>query len=255
MFPHLQAITPLLKENFSDAFLLVTASTRERCPESIRWLIEDPYYRLFLPEDRLFVGDQFATLYRQVSAKTPPDQQLHLCFLDRLVFALRTEHCAQFIADIHAASDETSPLIFQRSEKAWKTHPQNYFEVENFITTIGKSLFGKTLDYAWCHLVIRTNQLQEIMPRVKNSDMSMLAEMILLLQDNIKTKEVDWLSWEDPFLLSRDSDELKGEKECNQAETQKRLAYALPMLSTLMQFSLKQEGQGLERSTPALQRR
>ena len=244
MFPHLQAITPVLKQNFSDAFLVVTASTREHCPENIHWLGEDPFYRLFPLENHLPVGDQFASLYRQAAFAAAPARQLHLCFLDRLVFALRTEHCAQFLADIHASAEETFPLIFQRSEKAWKTHPLNYFEVENFITTVGKLLFGKTLDYAWCHFVIRANRLQEIMPRVKNSDMSMLAEMVLLVQDNVKTKAVDWLAWEDPFILSRDPGELSSERESNPAETQKRLAYALPMVETLMQYSLNQNGQG-----------
>ena len=37
----------------------------------------------------------------------------------------------------------------------------------------------------------------------------MVTEMILLLQSDIKTKEVDWLAWEDPFVLARDPEELK----------------------------------------------
>ena len=242
MFPHLQAILPVLKQNFSHAYLLVPAATQERYPKNVRSLAEDPFYQLFLLRDNLPVGAQFAHLYRQVASTAPPDQQLHLCFLDRLTFALQTEHCTQFLADIHTSSDESLPLVFQRSEKAWKTHPHNYFEIENFITTMGKLLFGRTLDYAWCHLVIRSNLLQEIMPRIKHSAMSMLAEMMLLVQDQVKSKDVDWLAWEDPFLLSRDPDELKRERESSPTETQKRLAYALPMIDALMQYSLSQKG-------------
>ena len=47
------------------------------------------------------------------------------------------------------------------------------------------------------------------MPLVKNPDLSMVAEMIFYLQDHIQTRDVDWLAWEDPFILSRDAAELK----------------------------------------------
>jgi hypothetical protein len=243
MFPHLQVITPVLKQNFSDAYLVVTATTRESCPQNIGWLAENSFYSLFLLQDDLPVGDQFTHLYRQVALDALPEKQLHLCFLDRLTFAIRTEHCPQFFADVQASAGEAFPLIFQRSNKAWKTHPQNYFKIENFITILGKILFGKTLDFAWCHLVIRTGLLREIMPLVKNSDMSVLAEMILQIQDKVKTKDVDWLAWEDPFLLSRDPVELRSERENSSAETHKRLAYAMPMIEALSQYSLAQQSQ------------
>lgn len=72
----------------------------------------------------------------------------------------------------------------------------------------------------------------------------MVAEMILMLQSEIKTKEVDWLAWEDPFILSRDLEELKRERENSPQETQKRLAYAVPMVETMVQFALKQDSRG-----------
>ena len=60
-------------------------------------------------------------------------------------------------------------------------------------------------------------------------------------QLDIKTKEVDWLAWEDPFILSRDPEELKHERENSLEETQKRLAYAMPMVETMVQFALGQK--------------
>jgi hypothetical protein len=66
----------------------------------------------------------------------------------------------------------------------------------------------------------------------------MVAEMILKLQHDIQTREVDWLAWEDPFIEGRDADELKRERENSLAETRKRLSYVLPMVELLTQFSV-----------------
>jgi hypothetical protein len=67
--------------------------------------------------------------------------------------------------------------------------------------------------------------------------LSMVAEMIFYLQDDLHTRDVDWLAWEDPFILSRDAAELKREREKSLEETQKRLSYVLPMLETLIRLS------------------
>jgi hypothetical protein len=75
------------------------------------------------------------------------------------------------------------------------------------------------------------------MPLVKNPDLSMVAEMIFHLQQNIQTRDVDWLAWEDPFLLSCDPVELKHERENSTAETNKRLNYVIPMIETLTRLS------------------
>lgn len=66
----------------------------------------------------------------------------------------------------------------------------------------------------------------------------MVAEMILHLQDDIHTREVDWLAWEDPFIFERDADELKRERENNLEETQKRLSYVLPIVELLTRFAM-----------------
>ena len=138
---------------------------------------------------------------------------------------------------IFANSPSELPLIFQRSQRAWETHPQSYRELEGIVTTVGRNLFGKDLDYAWCHIAVRAAQLREIMPLVKNPDLSMMAEIIYYLQDDIQTCAVDWLSWEDPFIFKREAAELKHERENSLEETHKRLSYALPMVQTLAKLS------------------
>lgn len=61
----------------------------------------------------------------------------------------------------------------------------------------------------------------------------MVAEIVLMLRDNIQTKDVDWLAWEDPFLYSCNPQQLKKEREQSIRETRKRLAYVIPMLQLL----------------------
>ncbi len=238
MFPHLQAILPDLKRHFDRAFLSVSTGTRENQPANIHLLEQDEFFTLFSVNSAAPVGDHFAFLYHRAASVAHPEQILHLCYLDRLSFALQTEHREQFLADMDVLRKEHLPLIFHRSESAWATHPKNYFELESFVTNIGRTLFGKALDYGWCHFVIQAGQLRAIMPLVTRHDLSMVAEMILHVQEDVKTREVDWLAWEDPFVLRRDADELKRERENSLTETQKRLSYVLPMAELLAKFAM-----------------
>lgn len=242
VFPLLQSILPDLKGHFDSAFLTIPKSTEESQPGNIRLLEGDGFFRLFSINSDFPGGDHFAFLYRQVANVAPLEQILHLCFPDRLSFALRTEHRERFLADVASLTEEQLPLIFQRSERAWATHPKNYYELESFVTRVGQTLFNKMLDYGWCHLVIQAGQLREILPLIKRHDMSMVAEMVLLIQSDVKIREVDWLSWEDPFILGRDAGELKQERENSLAETQKRLAYVLPMVEMLAKFAMNEKG-------------
>ena len=238
MFPLLQAILSDLKEHFDRAFITIPKSTEERQPVNVRLLEGDDFFRLFTITSESPVGDQFTFLYRQAATVSHPEQILHLCFLDRLSFALLTEYRGQFLADVDELSKEHIPLIFHRSESAWATHPKNYFELESFVTKVGQTLFGKTLDYGWCHFVIQAGQLREIMPLIKKHGMSMVAELVLHVQADVKTRDVDWLAWEDPFILGQDAGELKQERENSLVETQKRLSYVLPMVEMLAKFAM-----------------
>lgn len=236
MLPHIQTILPDLKNHFDHAYVGAP-------PLSIKLLQQnnlihaDSFFTVFpIAEDKL-IGEAFAHLYQRAAETAPPDQPLHLCYPDRLAFALEGEYRESFLADVDSLTEDDLPLIFQRSQIAWDTHPQNYRELEGIVTTVGKNLFGKELEYGWCHIVVRAGQLREILPLVKNPDLSMVAEMIYYLQDDIKTRAVDWLAWEDPFIFERDAVELKHEREHSLAETRKRLSYVLPMIETLTRFS------------------
>ncbi|MEW6401841.1 MAG: hypothetical protein AB1649_08585 [Chloroflexota bacterium] len=236
MFLHLQRILPDLKAHFGHLYLCPHPSTLQQA-EHMRQLSEDGCITIFQLEEQVPFGQRLKFLYRQTADAAHPDQPVHMCFLDRLSFALENGYREQFLRDIDSLTVEDLPLIYHRSPKAWDTHPQNYRALEGFVTMIGQTLFGKTLDYGWCHLVATAGQLRKIMPHIQRTDLSMVAEMVYYLQENIHTREVDWLAWEDPFILGRDPAELRHEREQSNAETQKRLSYVLPMVEMLVHFS------------------
>jgi hypothetical protein len=232
-FRHFKAITPILKEVFSGATIGITHITLERCPEQIDAIEKDSFYKPFHLPLEGGVGDQFAFLYREAVSACSPEQILHLAFIDRLAFILQSSHRSKFIEDVRAIQSGDTPLIFSRSEKAWASHPRNYYEIESMVTTAGRLLFKKELDFAWCHLVVQAGQLRRVLPSVRNRDLSMVAELVLGMKDEVMTKEVNWLAWEDPFIFGRDPKELKAEREQSQEEAQKRFSYVLPMLQLL----------------------
>jgi hypothetical protein len=243
MFPHLQAILPDLKALFKRAYICPPLNTR-RHASLMEWLARDDFFMVFPLDRQLQIGEHFSYLYMKAAQAADPDEIIHLAYIDRLSFALEGQYREQFMRDVKSLTLEHLPLIFQRSATAWQTHPRNYYEIESFVTTIGKILFGKSLDYAWCHLVVRAAQLLKILPQVRKPDLSMVSEMVLFLQPDINTREVDWLAWEDPFVLERDPEELKSERENSPEETQKRLSYAMPMVENLLQHALRQKGRG-----------
>jgi len=233
--PHLHAVGPDLQRLFGEVLVGLTAETTMEQPEVVDRLREDPVFRVHVHGKSMPVGAEFRALYMLAAASFPSEQLLHLCFPDRLAFALSSEHRTEFLADLAAAREIDTPLLFQRSKAAWQSHPDNYRQLEGMVTTLGALLFGRALDFAWCHLVVTAGQLADILPRTSRRDMSFLAEIVVLLRDQIQTRDVDWLAWEDPFIHGRDPLELKVEQEADPAQIRKRLAYVLPMLDVLSQ--------------------
>jgi hypothetical protein len=244
MLPHLQSILPDLKDHFDHVYVSSPPSSFELLRQT-DLILTDDFFTVFPTEGQKLIGEHFAHLYQCAAENAHPDQAIHLCYPDRISFALEGEYRDAFLGDVDSLITDDLPLIFQRSQSAWQTHPQNYRQLEGIVTAVGKNLFGRELDYGWCHIVVQAKQLREVMPLVKNPDLSMVAEMIFYMQDDIKTRDVDWLAWEDPFILGRDAAELKAEREQSLHETNKRLSYVLPMLETLTRLSKngrKQDG-------------
>lgn len=242
LFRHLKASLPDLKAHFGRAYLTIPDETAGRQPENVAWIRADDFFWLYPIAAEKPVGTHFSFLYGHAAQDAAVDQVLHLCYPDRLFFALQSGYREGFLADVDSLLPEHLPLIFQRSARAWETHPSNYVEIETFASRIGQALFGKWLDYGWCHLVVQAGQLLGFMPEIQTPGLSMVAEMVTHLQHDIHTRDVDWLAWEDPFILERDAGELKRERENSLEETQKRLSYVLPIVEMLTRFAMNGKG-------------
>jgi len=236
MFHHLRAILPDLKAHFGRVYICPPLDTRQNSA-LMSWLEADIFFTIFPLDRPTRIGEHFTHLYLNAALAAEPDEIIHLAYIDRLSFALETAYRERFLVDADSLRLGDLPLIFHRSPAAWATHPETYARLEGFVTKIGEQLFGKTLDYGWCHLVVRAGELREVMPKVTHPGISMVAEMILHMQHHIHTREVDWLAWEDPFLAGRDPLEMKAEREQSVDEYEKRLSYCLPMVEALVQFS------------------
>jgi hypothetical protein len=235
--PHLERITPLLKTTFAQAIINLPHSTRLAQPGAVYKLEADPFFRC-VEYAETPVGEHFRALYTFAAHYCPSTQVVHLCYIDRLAFVIQTPHCQAFLEDIQAATGEETPLIFHRSAAAWDTHPRNYRDIEGMVTRTGEWLFHKTLDFAWCHLAVQAGQLAEVLPRTQQIDLSIVAEIVLGMLSQVKTKDVDWLAWEDPFISGCDPQALKTQRENDPSESRKRLAYALKMMQIIYQYSL-----------------
>lgn len=233
LLPHLQVIAPQLKQLFDQAFLSIGPVTRARQAQAIDHLAQDPFFTFVEHTTDLPVGEDLRQLYAYAAQQVPSDAILHLCFVDRVIFALRSEQHEAFANDMRTLQTDQTPLLYQRSEWAWAAHPINYRRLEAMVTDVGEMLYGRRFDFAWCHLAVQAGQLQEALTEVTKSDFSVCAELVLWLKDSLATKDVDWLTWEDPFLLQREGQQLKSEREADPKETRKRLHYVLPMLQVL----------------------
>jgi hypothetical protein len=223
LYPYLQAITPQLKVLFQNAFVSISPATQARHPEIIDNLQKDPLFVVNMNPPGSLVGDHYRSGYQNAVEHVSAESILHLCDVDKVAFILLSEHRHRFLADIEWANKEKSPILFQRSERAWRTYPSNYRESESLVIQAGKILFHRYLDFAWSHLVIQAKVLQDLLPHIKSHDFGILIEMVLYLEKELQTKDVDWLAWENPFIYKRDAKLLQVEYERSEEETIKRL--------------------------------
>jgi hypothetical protein len=235
LWPQLAAVAPLLAELFEQAFVSVPPATARDQQALLRQLQAGGFFRFYSHPRELPPGEDFRRLYGFAAADSEPDQVLHLTFPDRVVYALQSEHRAAFMADVRGIGVADTPLEFQRSAAAWATHPRDYRLLEQALTRAGEELFGRTLDYAWCHLALRADRLAALLPELHRPDLSLVAELAVLLRDELATREVDWLAWEDPFIYGCDPEQLRAERDQSADETRKRLGYVLPMLEVLIE--------------------
>jgi hypothetical protein len=235
-YAHLQRVTPQLRQLFEHVYLNITPPTRAALPDAVRQLQGDPLFRLSFSEAGSQVGDHGMGAYRHAAQECQEGQVIHLCYIDRLVFILQSRHRAVFSEDIASLKKDQAPVLFMRSQETWAAYPRNYYDCERMPTQAGELLFGRSLDFCWCHLAATAGQLAPVLPRIRSHDFGAQAELALYLMDRLTTREVAWLAWEDPSLEGRDAGGLKREREASAEETRKRLGYVVPILKLIRDY-------------------
>lgn len=232
----LEKITPDLKKYFSKTIISFSPQTLKVQEGRLKTFSADTFFHLSPTEDGFQIGNQMFSLFDTAVKNYPASELLHICASDRLIFALLTKHKTTFLKDVKWAQNQKNSIIFTRSKKAWNTHPKNYYAIEGMISYVGETLFGKRIDFCWCHGTIRIGLLKKILPKIKSSDWTIVCKYALELKDLLISKDVNWLSWEDPFILNKDPKELKKQRENDTKEVEKRLSYAIPMIKTILDY-------------------
>lgn len=187
------------------------------------------------------IGDHSRSALRLAVEHTIPEQPIAFLFLDRFLYAMETGYKETFLADLARCQDQAC-LVFERTPAAWATHPANYQEVEGMTTRLGELLFGSTVDWCPCALILGVDLSRVIVRESTNPTYAVWAEWLLLAAKHgltIASTKVDWLAWEDPFWARADpkaridAAELKRAQEHDPRQVVKRIHMHAP-ISLLM---------------------
>ncbi|MFA5828477.1 MAG: hypothetical protein WC841_03935 [Candidatus Shapirobacteria bacterium] len=233
IFDLVEQITPTLQEIFSRAVVSITPKTEETQERRVEKMGRDGFFELCKNEPGTMVGDHYMKAVRTALERSEEDEVIHVCTPDRLALAI-VKHKNEFLKDMEEERKEERPILYERSDFAWSTHPINYRAIESMAANLGKILFGKELDFFWCDLAVRAGLLKTAAEKVKSSDFTVLAELILPLKDELIVKKVDWLEWEDPFIFAKEPEGFKKEREASEEENRKRLGYVVATIEWLL---------------------
>lgn len=223
-----------LKKLFNRVCLSATPLTSENNLNFVNILQKEGFI-VYQNNKESNIGDHFRNALKIAIDYSAGDEGIFFVFIDRILFALESNWREKFLRDLEK-KDKENFLIFERSDLAWNTHPQNYKSIENMISNLFQMLWGKYLELNPCAIIINPNVAKKILSQSVNKTWAVWGEWILLIINNkvlIKTQKVDWLSWEDPFWEEINSEELKTEREKSEEETIKRIKSNLPFLSLL----------------------
>jgi hypothetical protein len=227
----LKMITPELKKVFDKAFVSVTPSAEERGLD--KDLLKDDFFVLNYNSKEDQIGDHYMNGIRSVSKSMKGEDIIHIGCLDRLAFGF-LNYSNEITSDLKAEKQLAAPILYTRSRKAWQTHPRNYWAIESMGTEVCERLYGLNLDLFWCDYALKNNDLKQIIPKVKTHDLRILIELIWSVKDKLKVEEVDWLSWEDPFIFEKNEKDYKKEREQGEDEKKKRLGYVIPAIEMVL---------------------
>jgi hypothetical protein len=236
VYPHMMSIRDELASRFGRAFISISPRTQQDQPAMIEALTRDRFFVVNFNDPASVLGDHYVSAMRSALHHCAPESVLHICDIDRVAYVLHTDHREEYLADLQIAASTRTPLLFQRSERAWQTYPANYREIESWAIRAGQMIFGRYLDFAWSYFVIPARDLAAVLPRLHHRDFKILVQMVLLTLPTLQTKDVDWLAWEDPYILGMDADDLRQRRETDPQETHKRLRGLTPIMQPLIEY-------------------
>lgn len=181
------------------------------------------------------IGDHYRNALR-LASNSKNYNKIFFGFIDRILFILNTNLKNQFIKDI--TKDSGNLTLYERTDKAWRTYPKTYKKIEQTVNMLSKILFDKEIELATCGFIISSDLAKNVLNKSVSNYYDVCTEWILLAHlygIKIKTKKVNWLAWEDPFIEGVNSDKLKMLWENNQEENKKRIEMNIPFINILLE--------------------
>jgi hypothetical protein len=224
----------LLLNTFESICVGATPATVSKNKAMLNFLSEKGCF-IFENEENTNIGDHYRNALK-IATDFPGRNDIFFGFIDRVLFALNTQYKSDFFNSINQKFEDL--VLFERSDLAWSTHPDNYRQIEQLTNKLGAFLLGKELELATCGFLIKSDLAIRLLANSTEKTFSAGAEWIILsylLGITPKTQKVDWLSWEDPFIEGIDPVTLKTQKENDKMEVIKRLEGNLPFTNLFTQ--------------------
>lgn len=232
LFPILESKLDSLGRIFSALCISATPQTVQEQPELLRSL-ERRGCTVLRNQEGTMVGDHYRGALGL--ALSQDDTHIYFGFIDRTLFAL-AKYTETFLLDMEAFQGDV-PVLFDRTEKAWKTHPKNYREIEVAINVLAKYYFKREVECLNCGMIIPHNIAKQVLPQSQASGFSAGLEWMLLFEllgYGSLSQKVDWLSWEDPYIEHSEASLLKQEREESPKEHWKRIKANGPCIELLL---------------------
>lgn len=225
-----------LTKHFSKILISATPGTLEKNSSFVK-ILEKNDFVIFNNNKDSTIGDHFRNALKIAVENSKNEEKILYSFIDRILYILESNLCDSFLKDIQEnKSDEF--VIFERSQTAWSTHPQNYQYIENTVSKFFKMISGRLIELNPCAIITNKKIAKTALDQSINQTWAVIGEWILSSIKSgvdITTKKVNWLAWEDPFWEKSDLKNYKIQVEGNREETIKRIKSNLPFMALLVE--------------------
>jgi hypothetical protein len=232
----LQRQMPALMAMFDGVCASVAAPTATENAEFVRALLEQSWW---LAENAPGTqhGEHSRQALRLAVRHAQPGQAIFFGFLDRVLFALETEWRDAFLGDVERYRGEEF-VLFERSPRAWETHPANGREIEQMASRMFEFLHGYAIDLMPCGFVFSLETARALLAESVHASTAVWGEWVLLALKNkipLTRRQVDWLAWKDAYWDGVEAAQLKRARETSQGETLKRIKMNVPVMEMLVE--------------------